>query len=109
MPTKNWLVRPPLKPSIQLKALIIPITQKIVNKTPRAGLSSIEPKPIKLPKLLMYKPDWVIRIKQANACERNLVETLNPHKSSIKVTNARKIPVINIQMKKGGTMTLIFW
>ena len=51
IPTRNWLVKPPLKPSIQLKAFRIPITQKIVNKTPKAGLSSIEPKPNKFPKL----------------------------------------------------------
>ena len=38
-PTRNWLVKPPLKPSIQLKAFKTPITQKIVNKTPIAGLS----------------------------------------------------------------------
>ena len=36
IPTRNWLVKPPLKPSIQLKAFRMPITQKIVNKTPKA-------------------------------------------------------------------------
>ena len=87
----------------------MPITQKIVNKTPDAGLSSIKPKPNKFPKLSIYKPDWVIRIKQAKAWDKNLVETLNPHKSSIKVIKARMIPVINIHIKKGGTFTLIFW
>ena len=57
IPTKNWLVKPPLKPSIQLKAFRMPITQKIVNKTPNAGLSSIKPKPNKSPRLSIYKPD----------------------------------------------------
>ena len=57
IPTRNWLVKPPLKPSIQLKAFRIPITQKIVNKTPNAGLSSIKPKPNKFPRLSIYKPD----------------------------------------------------
>ena len=38
IPTRNWLVKPPLKPSIQLNAFRIPITQKIVNK--RSPLTS---------------------------------------------------------------------
>ena len=109
MPTKNWMVKPPLKPSIQLKAFRTPITQKIVNKTPNAGLSSIVPKPNKFPKLSIYKPDWVIRIKQAIAWDKNLVGTVKPHKSSIKVIKARMIPVIYIHIKKGGTLTLILW
>ena len=57
IPTRNWLVKPPLKPSIQLKALRIPITQKIVNNTPKAGFKSTIPKPNKSPRLFMYKPD----------------------------------------------------
>ena len=57
IPTTNWLVKPPLKPSIQLKALRIPITQKIVNNTPKAGYNSTKPKPNKFPRLFMYKPD----------------------------------------------------
>ena len=47
IPTRNWLGKPPLKPAIQLKPFRMPITQKIVNKTPNAGLSSIKPKPNK--------------------------------------------------------------
>ena len=49
-----------------------------------------------------------MRIKQATAWDKNLVGTLNPHKSSIKVIKERMIPVINIHIKKGGTFTLIF-
>ena len=49
---KVCIEKSPSRPSIQLKALDIPTTQKIVIKIPIIGLKVISPKPRRFPKLV---------------------------------------------------------
>ena len=93
IPTRNWLVKPPLKPSIQLKAFATPTTQKIVKIGLKIGPNFISPKPERFPSEVILRSVTPMTIPEHKIKVINLNQTGSSKTSSKNETTATINPV----------------
>ena len=94
IPTRNWLDKPPLKPSIQLKAFATPTTQNIVKIGPITLFKVISPKPKRFPREVRLKSETPITIPEHKIKVINLNQTGSSKMSSKNETAETINPVI---------------